>query len=460
MFAYGMLLQMIGAFVLGPAYLFVAMISVFTGICTLCFIGMLSKQRNLLDSIRVLVPICALFVGMGLAILFHLWSQTELAISSLGLFAAGSILVSIGSAGSFFFWGAVFADVGSRTVLIEVGMGFFIALLLLAPFSALPKTAQVLLILAACLLDAFLLLFAHKKTKAEKEDQKLEKTDARWIRRKMYTGMICYGVAMGLSSSLLQHTGQAIYFDTSIIRMICGFIVFLIAVLIVIFAKKEPILLLYRIAYLIIALSIVSLLLLFENGTVLTAVLFVGHLLILTICMFLLFRTGHRLPLDRAGIVAFGVAAFLMGDLVARGTHDLLISTKLVPADLVTSIFTLLLVTAALLAYAVFFSERDIEKIEKLLKKADSLTRTQTGALVEAFCDGYADIASKQYGLTPREKEILSLLIIGRSSPRIQSELFISESTVHTHIRHIYTKMSVHSRQEVIDRAREWHEAM
>lgn len=55
-------------------------------------------------------------------------------------------------------------------------------------------------------------------------------------------------------------------------------------------------------------------------------------------------------------------------------------------------------------------------------------------------------------GLSPREREVASLLARGRSLPFIQEELYISAGTAQTHARHIYKKMGVHSRQELIDR--------
>lgn len=56
--------------------------------------------------------------------------------------------------------------------------------------------------------------------------------------------------------------------------------------------------------------------------------------------------------------------------------------------------------------------------------------------------------------LTPRETEVLALLMEGRSIPYIQNALCISEGTARTHAKHIYTKLGVHSKQELIDLAR------
>ncbi len=62
----------------------------------------------------------------------------------------------------------------------------------------------------------------------------------------------------------------------------------------------------------------------------------------------------------------------------------------------------------------------------------------------------YAAFA-EDYGLTRREAEVLSYLARGRSAKVIADALFVSESTVRTHIRRILEKTDLHSKQQVID---------
>ena len=52
------------------------------------------------------------------------------------------------------------------------------------------------------------------------------------------------------------------------------------------------------------------------------------------------------------------------------------------------------------------------------------------------------------YGLSPREREVLNILAEGRTDRDIASRLFISERTVHVHVRRILAKLSVSSRTE------------
>ncbi|MEG2746779.1 MAG: helix-turn-helix transcriptional regulator [Gordonibacter sp.] len=54
-------------------------------------------------------------------------------------------------------------------------------------------------------------------------------------------------------------------------------------------------------------------------------------------------------------------------------------------------------------------------------------------------------------GLTEREGEILGFLARGRTKAHIAGVLFVSENTVRSHVRNIYAKLDVHTRQELID---------
>jgi DNA-binding CsgD family transcriptional regulator len=56
------------------------------------------------------------------------------------------------------------------------------------------------------------------------------------------------------------------------------------------------------------------------------------------------------------------------------------------------------------------------------------------------------------YGLTEREFETLCHLLKGRSVPRIAQLLDISENTVKSHVQHIYLKLGVHGRQDLLDK--------
>ena len=55
--------------------------------------------------------------------------------------------------------------------------------------------------------------------------------------------------------------------------------------------------------------------------------------------------------------------------------------------------------------------------------------------------------------LSDRELEVLECLSNGRTTTQIASELFISENTVKTHVRHILEKLSASNRAEAVSKA-------
>lgn len=66
------------------------------------------------------------------------------------------------------------------------------------------------------------------------------------------------------------------------------------------------------------------------------------------------------------------------------------------------------------------------------------------------FDDRCAEIAER-FDLTARELEVFKMLARGRDRTYIQEQLVISRNTVKSHVKHIYTKLDVHSQQDLID---------
>ena len=52
----------------------------------------------------------------------------------------------------------------------------------------------------------------------------------------------------------------------------------------------------------------------------------------------------------------------------------------------------------------------------------------------------------KYNNLTEREKEVLELIIQGKSNPHIANELILSIHTVKAHLESIYKKLGVHNK--------------
>lgn len=66
---------------------------------------------------------------------------------------------------------------------------------------------------------------------------------------------------------------------------------------------------------------------------------------------------------------------------------------------------------------------------------------------VQATCAALA----RRAGLTPREADILGCLAQGRNTQYMAEKFCVSENTVKSHVRNVYRKLDVHSKQDIID---------
>ncbi|WP_162610960.1 helix-turn-helix transcriptional regulator [Gordonibacter sp. An230] len=74
------------------------------------------------------------------------------------------------------------------------------------------------------------------------------------------------------------------------------------------------------------------------------------------------------------------------------------------------------------------------------------------GVQVEgASCGERCDEIAEAYGFTEREREIVRYLGQGNTIHAVSKRLYISESTVKYHVKSIYQKLEIHTRQELID---------
>ena len=62
-----------------------------------------------------------------------------------------------------------------------------------------------------------------------------------------------------------------------------------------------------------------------------------------------------------------------------------------------------------------------------------------------------AEILRHRYRLSARETEVMELIARGNSVARIAEDLVVSENTIRTHSKRIYSKLDIHKKQELLD---------
>jgi DNA-binding CsgD family transcriptional regulator len=127
-------------------------------------------------------------------------------------------------------------------------------------------------------------------------------------------------------------------------------------------------------------------------------------------------------------------AAFLMAAFILAIESGIL-SGSFVPSQFVTLVSSMLLYLLLLVLMIAFFLQRGrYRNMEEKSKRA--------------FIHDYAE----RHQLTQREEEVLTLLAARKPYNRIASEMYISMNTVKTHVRKIYEKTDVSSRDELLER--------
>ena len=92
---------------------------------------------------------------------------------------------------------------------------------------------------------------------------------------------------------------------------------------------------------------------------------------------------------------------------------------------------------------------------EAATRDAEAATENEGEASEEASGEGrieqHCAAVARDFGLTPRESEVIVLLAYGRTLAIIARDLHIAQGTARTHIENIYRKLDVHKQQELID---------
>lgn len=164
-------------------------------------------------------------------------------------------------------------------------------------------------------------------------------------------------------------------------------------------------------------------------------------------------RYSTAVPL---AVLAWGRVCFRLGPWVAVTLVETLLRSLIhVPSE--TALGIACAVEIALLAFAGMWLLRE-QNLNAFLWGcgASGGTPVVDAAVASAASEAALVISPRcrylaaTYGLTERETDVLALLVDGRSVPYVQETLHVSANTAKTHIRHIYQKLDVHNRQDLI----------
>lgn len=357
--------------------------------------------------------------------------------SSPFLFVLAIVLIGACSAGVFIAWGEHLASLPPRRVLFDVGVLSLLTALFFAIVINTPVTVfQVSVVLIP--LVSGLLLYRSLKTAGAVVSSPTTSTPF----ARMWIGLLAlacvvglaYGLMRGITLTYAEHST-----DIATIAIVIGIACTGVLLLVVnmIFRREEQLYLVCQIALPLIAAGF---LLLPQFGTGFPfplIILTVGHSFFYSLLWVFCVDLARHTNIIPIRIFSLGLFTFFSGMLIGALASDLLSKIAPLTSQAITAIsFVVIYITALILAI-VLGAKRKAERYS-----AQPALNTE----IQSCCNEL----SKEKGLTARENEILFLLAAGRDRAFIRESLYISTDTIKSHIRHIYMKLDVHSKAEML----------
>ncbi len=264
------------------------------------------------------------------------------------------------------------------------------------------------------------------------------------IPSRIVAGLVIYGVAVGLMLGLGASTAGSrtthIVFGIGI-----GLAALLLLLRILLSSREVDYSLAYRLVLPLVAGGLLLTTVLDQRHSVVgNAVVSIGWACQVMFAMIISADLSSRLPApalavfsQKASALQAGIAAGVLLHYVSEGWA--IAETPLVPLIALAVVFCMIFAGMFLL------NEPSRATVWGLI-----VPPPPPAAAVSALEERSAVVA-RTFGLTSREQEILLLLARGRNAEHISTELFISVFTARTHIQRIYSKLDVHSQQDLID---------
>jgi NarL family two-component system response regulator LiaR len=110
------------------------------------------------------------------------------------------------------------------------------------------------------------------------------------------------------------------------------------------------------------------------------------------------------------------------------------------------------LVREALEAGAISYLLKNVsaDELAEAIRAAHAGRSTLAPEALQVLVQTAAEPPAPHYDLTPREQEVLALLVEGLSNPQIAERLVVTRSTAKAHVSNILSKLGVSNRAEVI----------
>ena len=423
------------------------LISLVAMVVTLLFLSVIVRHERV-SSNRFVVLGSAAMMSVGSVLTPFADPTTPVGMLVLGISA---IMTGTGSAVLFVCWVELLSGLGGRLALVEMSVSTCVSFLAGFILLAMPLAPAVAAVVALPVASALILRASLDGmiSRVKEPAQPLSRRTATLF-VKALAGAVLIGVLEGFFDVVAGFKTYEVQDIFGAYLFLAGFVGGLVICLIAVFLHRDSIFYSYRFAMLMLCLGCLSAPFLADNNTYSSALIFGGYNCFVLVLCVVCIDVANSFKVGAARAIGLGFVALYGGETVGSLFAHSLEATGIPLFDL--TVVTLVAVSLLFIAHLFLFTETDLIKIGIGEVHLVGAQQDEAPAAEADSADPCAAIVER-YALSPRESDVLPLLLEGRTISRIQDTLFISAGTVSTHIRHIYQKTGVNNRQELIDLA-------
>lgn len=380
------------------------------------------------------------------------------AMLRFGSLVDGGLVVLLGSAVAtgfssallFLGWFRLYADAGSRVIAIEASGAWSVAAFLAIVLGYLPSLASTAIVVGMVVVAGVLLrrcaLQRPERPLPAREHALRPRTKRMLLRAALASFSL--GAVAGFADVLAGFRYFNIPESYGVVLLTGGMLLAGAGFVVGVLSRTSTVTYFYRIAVLSMTFGCLGIPFMESWQSLPSVVVFGGYVLFLVTLMVVCADVSNYFDLSACKVIGFALFAQYAGEFVGSGcAHWLtLFDVDRVPLDLLAFFLT----GAMIVVHQFLFTEKDLVET-RIGEMVDSDEEEPSVLSAEEEAARIAGIIASEHGLSARESDVLPLLIKGRTIARIQEELFISQGTVSTHIRHIYQKTGVHNRQALLD---------
>lgn len=424
--------------------------------------ALLSLRKRSVSS-NALALSSSIFIAVGFSLSIVLLRMNLVSLDDgtfMFLLLGASILIGIGDGIMMLLWGRFSSSLRLRSVYLFVLVSYLCALALYMLFVFLPAILLLVFTIVGCMLLPVLL----RKSLETRHLAPPEKASPERIRiglSRTWRPVLLTAIFAFISNFTLLVSGQ-INVDSPLAHIISVVITLLVIIAAIIPALASPhrinLAVAYRIALPLSAAGLLVLALLWnQGGGIANSMVAMGWLLTDIVCWCIIARTTSNLRLPSFLLYGLGYAviafASFMGILMGFFFAGFIGSDALaLMIAALIAIYIIVLAVTFLLKDRRVHGEGTSGGVNATAAKGEGASSVQSsGPITGDRVQLRVQKLSKEKGLTPRETEVLAYLAQGRNTQYMSETLYLSENTIKSHVRRIYQKLGVHSKQEVIE---------